>query len=48
MLRKKKKRKAIETQAVFVKNNEVFFRKNKSDSNRSEEWQPVVLQWISV
>ncbi|WP_298480212.1 hypothetical protein [uncultured Maribacter sp.] len=45
---KNKQRKGIKTQAVFVKNNQVFFRKNKKNAINDEEWQPVAIQWVSV
>ncbi|RKR12967.1 hypothetical protein CLV91_1679 [Maribacter vaceletii] len=45
---KKRKRKAIKTQAVFVKNNQVFFKTSSTNKNYSEEWLPVALQWTTV
>lgn len=48
MLRKKKKRKAIETQAVFVKNDQVFLKKAIVNTEYSEEWLPVLFQWASI
>lgn len=48
MLRKKKKRKAIETQVVYVKNNQVFLKKSNVNTNSSEEWSPILFHWSTV
>ncbi len=43
---------AIKTQHVFADNNQVYLRKENNNESQtelnSEEWFPIIFQWISV